>query len=113
MTLARYMILPVVITLPGSATDQWDNPVDDWDAATSTATTGWLAQNTTDEPAALGRSESLTFDAVLMLEPDEQINAKARVTVDGDAYEVAGRPTLARTPRGLHHIEVPLRSATG
>jgi hypothetical protein len=52
---------------------------------------------------------------VAFLLPGEQIDASDKITVDGQAFEVAGQPWPARNPRtqAVSHIEVNLRRVAG
>lgn len=44
------------------------------------------------------------------LPPDVTVEADDRIESDDGVFEVDGRPNVARTPRGPHHLEVRLRT---
>ncbi len=56
--------------------------------------------------ASRGRGASIWR---LFLLPDIAIGPTDRVVVDGESFEVDGRPDVLATPRGPHHIEARLR----
>lgn len=113
MSIDGFYTLDVTILRAGQATDGFGNSTADWLHPTSTSTQGWLAQVATQEPTQLGRPAVVTTADVLFVGPDVVIDNGDRVVVDSTTYEVNGRPRAARTPGGVHHLEVPLRSAVG
>lgn len=54
--------------------------------------------------------DTVTSDWRVFLPPEAAISAYDRVEVDGEMYEVVGRPARLRTPRGVHHVEARLRA---
>ena len=78
--------------------------------STATYTTasyrGWLQQ--TDSVEVNTGRQVVTSRWLLFLPAEAVISESDRVTVDGDTFEVAGRPDRVKTPRGVHHLEVRL-----
>lgn len=64
----------------------------------------------TDSAELLADRDTVTTRWRLFLPAEAVIDAWARVEVDGELFDVIGRPTLERTPRGPHHVEALLRA---
>jgi hypothetical protein len=107
------MVVPVTILRPTVTTGVYGDENRDWSNPTTTTTTGWLGPVSSSEPVERGRDQLVTTTDVLMLEPTEAVDVIDRIIVDGITYEVNGHPVRARTPRGVHHLEVPLRAVEG
>lgn len=105
------LVRDVTIVHPGSTTDRYSNTVANWDTATRTIASGWLAQR--DATEVLDGRDALVTTLVLFLDAGTDITGRDRVDVDGITYEVVGNPLLAWTPRGAHHLEVVLRTVEG
>jgi len=101
----------VTIVRAGTATSRYGDTAKDWTTSTSTTTRGWISQRGSDEDPANREAEIGTW--VLFVGPDETITGRDRVIWNGTTFEVVGPPTLAYTPRGLHHHEVTLRVVDG
>jgi len=109
MPLAGFLVRSVAIISPATAVDRYGNEVTDWAGASVTLTSGWVAQRQTSEEVD-GERQAQTTGTVLFLAADTVIGARDRVVVDGiHTFEVSGAPHRAWTPRGEHHVEVPLR----
>lgn len=111
MTLEYFRTYPVTILHPGSVTDRYHHVAPDWATATATTVNAWVAQRTSSE-FDQGRV-TITTSLGLFLDASAAIAPGDRVLVDGDTWEVDGRPLPARTPQGVHHLEVSLRMVTG
>lgn len=101
----------VTIVSPVEETDRYGSTVKSWDTTTSTVIRGRIRQRSTTESGD-GR-EARTSTHVLFCLPSVTIGAMDRVTCDGVAYEVDGRPLPAKGGSGVHHLEVPLRTVEG
>lgn len=53
---------------------------------------------------------TVTSTWLLFLPDSAEVTAHDRVEVDGEPFEVVGRPARRTTPRGLHHLEAELRA---
>lgn len=53
--------------------------------------------------------ETVTSEWRLFLPPEAVISAQDLVEVDGERFEVMGRPARESSPRGTHHVEALLR----
>lgn len=111
MTVEALMVRDVTILSAASSTDRYGNPTNDWAAATSTATKGWLAQQARDE--VLGNRDAQTSGWVVYLPAGTVIDGSDRVVVDGQTFEVDGPPNRAWSPRGEHHVEAALNVVEG
>lgn len=103
--------MAVTILRPATSTDRYGNVIPDWTGATSTAVDAWISQRASTEAEA-GR-DTVATTLGMFVDADVDIEAGDRVVVDGETWEVDGRPLRARTPRGVHHLEVGLRTVTG
>jgi head-tail adaptor len=111
VTLTSLLVHDVVILTAGSGTDRYGATVKDWATATSETVKGWVSQRSATEDH--GNREAEVSDWVLYLHPGTDITAKNRVTWSGITFEVDGPPNPAWSPRGEHHLEVPLRVVAG
>lgn len=111
MSLTSLLVRTAVIQTASTTVDRYNNTVLDWTSPTSTATTVWIAQTATSED--LDHRDG-TVDTVIATFPaGTVITAYDRVVIDGQTYEVDGKPNRAWTPRGEHHVEVVLREIVG
>lgn len=90
-----------------SGTDDWGRAVETWPEP-GVDVRGRLelatgAEETDDQDVQTSRWR-------LFLKPDVTISGRDRVRADGVTYEVDGPPTVQRTPRGPHHLQVSLRA---
>lgn len=113
MSIDGFYTLPVTVLRATAGTPKYGNTTLDWTSPTSTATYGWLAQRGSTEPVATGRSSIVITDQVLFLPSDTDVTERDRIEVDGRTYAVTGIPVRARTPQGVHHLEVALRAVEG
>lgn len=111
MSLASLLIHDITILTPLDVENRYGGTDRIWDGATETAARGWVSQRSTTEEI-VGR-EAQVSDWVLFLHPEATITGLDRVRWGSITFEVAGEPLPAWTPRGQHHIEVPLRLVDG
>jgi hypothetical protein len=111
VSIQALLVHDVVIVTAATTTGRYGDAVKDWDGATRTTVKGWLARKNQQE--VNGTREAEVYDSVLFLAADATITGADRVEWQGGTYEVAGPPNQAWTPRGEHHLEVPLRRVDG
>jgi hypothetical protein len=111
MPINTFLVHDVTIVYPGYSTDRYGNLAKNWSTATSVETLGWFNQRNTVEDD--NQREGTETDAILFLEPDETISEFDRVIFREQTYEVFGKPKLAGTPRGTHHLEIDLKLYQG
>lgn len=111
MTLTSLLVHDVTILTPSTDTDRYNDAVKDWGDATETGVKGWVSQRTQTEDH--DQREAQVSGWILYLHPDASITGKDRIVWEGITFEVDGPPNPAWTPRGEHHLEVPLRVVTG
>lgn len=111
MAFADLLTVPVTVITPGTVTDTNNDDLDEWATATTRDTLGWPYQ--TDMQEVVGNRDATVTSTQLFLAATDPINSNDRVTIDGTTYEVIGQPRRARTPRGVHHVEVNLTAVTG
>ena len=99
-----------VVRRNAGAEDRYGNATDEWAAGVEHPAR--LTQVAGSEATA-GRDAQIS-DWKLYLEADVEIDGSDRVVdEDGRTFEVVGPPTVARTPRGVHHVEARLRHIEG
>lgn len=69
---------------------------------------GWLQQTESVE-VQTGRQVVTSQHLLFIRDPQAPVTESSLAVVDGDTFEVAGRPDRVKTPRGVHHLEVRLR----
>lgn len=111
MTFTSLLVHDVTLIAPGTGAGRYGDAVKDWTTATEVDTKGWVAR--TGQNEVNGDREAQVSEWVLFLHPEETITGAYRVRWSGLTFEVDGPPMPAWTPRGEHHIEVPLRVVTG
>ena len=111
MSLANLLVRDVTILRAGTGTDRYGNAVLNWATATSSTMTGWLARDS--EAKIEGDRDELQTTWTLRLPALTDITGYDRVVIDGTTYEVFGAPNHPWTPRGEHHVRVPLRLVQG
>lgn len=111
MSLKALLARDVVIQTGTPTTDRYNNTTLDWSAPRERQAKAWLAQQSTIENHqqrdATVTSVSATFEV------SAELDARERVVVDGQVYEVDGLPNVAHTPRGPHHVEASLKAVVG
>ena len=112
MSLATLAVRDVTILSPGSVLDARGDTVESWEDATSTAAKGWLGRTAEAETPSPGR-DPLRSEWTLRFLAGTPIDGRCRVEIDGEMFEVQGDPNRAWTPRGEHHVRVPLRKVVG
>lgn len=112
MSVESLMVQPVVLLKPALVADRNGNQVPNWEAATQTATVGWLAQTSATELIEPGRDGGMS-SWLLYLPAGTIIDRTYRVRSAGATYDVDGPVNRAPTPRGEHHVEVRLRRTEG
>lgn len=111
MALTNLFVHDVTILHPESGVDANGFTRKAFDDLTGEDVKGWITQAGSSE--ARGDREAQTSTWTLVLPSDVPIAATDRVVWQGVTFEVDGAPNLARTPRGAHHTEVPLRVVDG
>jgi hypothetical protein len=111
VTFPSLLVHDVTILTPGSDTSRYGDTVKDWSTATSTTVKGWVSQRNAAEDR--DHREAQISGWVLFLHSDTTITGFDRVTWSGITFEVDGPVNPAWSPRGEHHLEVPLRVVTG
>lgn len=111
MSLTALLVHDVTVVVPGAATSRYGDAIKDWATATRTSMKGWVARTATSE--VHGDREAQVSEWKLYLPAGTVIDGGDRVEWQGTTFEVEGPPTHAWTPRGEHHLEVPLRVAAG
>jgi hypothetical protein len=76
-----------------------------------TAVRGWVTQQSSTE--VVDGREAQVSSWVAFLPADVDVVGVDRVTWSGVTFEVDGAPRRAWTPRGEHHVEVPLKVVDG
>lgn len=119
----------VTLVEPGEGDPDHGVATDDWgDAATRVEDVpGWMQQRRTSETHEPGRDPVVSGWTLFMPlthlvhagedDPPEvtviEITKRHRVEWDGHTFAVDGDPRRPATPRGPHHLEVPLVLVTG
>jgi head-tail adaptor len=111
VTLTSLLVHDVTILTAGTTTNRYGDAEKDWSDPTEETVKGWVSQSTQSEDHE--QREAQVSDWVLYLHPDVTISGANRVQWEGITFEVEGPTRPAWTPRGVHHLEVPLRVVTG
>lgn len=111
MSLTSLLIHDVTIITPIDVENRYGGTDRSWEGATEVEVKGWISQRSTSE-VIVGREAQIS-EWVLFLHPDATITGLDRVRWNATTFEAAGEPLPAWTPRGQHHIEVPLRLVDG
>lgn len=111
MTLQSLLVHDVTILTAAASTSRYGDSEPDWATAASAAVKGWISQRSTSEDTDHRTAE--ISDWILYLDTGTTITAANRVTWSGITFEVAGPVNPAWSPRGEHHLEVPLRVVDG
>lgn len=101
----------VVIIRAARVEDPYGDVELDWANATRTVTTGWLSQGSSVE-LLVARDTVVTVSQVY-LPKEADVDRQDRLEVDGELYDIVGKPNLAHSPRGPHHLEVTVREVLG
>lgn len=108
MAIDTFFVHPVTIITPGTTTDRYNNTVDDWGVgATEVDENWWVNQLSSFEQ--LGNRDTTVTSMIGFAPKESTISPISRVRIDGTVYEVDGAPKEAKTPSGVHHIEVILK----
>lgn len=92
-----------------TATDSYGNVVPGFDAPVDIS--GRLEIDTGSEEDT--DRESAVHKATWYCQPTVDIHHLDRLVIDGNTWQVDGPPSVARSPRGAHHLEVRLRWVEG
>lgn len=111
MTLTSLLVHDVTILTAATETNRYGDTEKDWTNPTSTTVKGWVSQRSQIEDH--DQREAQVSDWILYLHPDAAITGDNRVQWEGITFEVEGPVNPAWSPRGVHHLEVPLRVVTG
>lgn len=79
----------------------------DYDNGTTDTTVGWLHQLTEAERTSSTR-DAVTATHVLRAPADARIRPYDRIRVDGETFDLDGKPARARRPGESHHLRVSL-----
>lgn len=109
MGLTSLLVHDVTILRPAAATDA--NGFTVKGATTSASVKGWVTQLTSTEDRN-GREAQVSAWR-LFCHPDTVILGTDRIQWGSTVFEVDGAAQHAWTPRGEHHVEVPLRVVDG
>ncbi len=110
MTITDLLTQTVTVQTHGAgAADEYGNATDTWSAGVQHK--GRVEQRNATEITVDGDVQR--SDWLLFLGPEVAIGGRDRVTADGRTFEVVGPPSVARTPRGPHHLEANLRHVSG
>lgn len=99
----------VTVTQPAGR-DAWG---DVQTSDTTVSVTGCFWQPRGSQEETFGGRDLVTADAAVFMPPGTDIRPTSRVTFEGVAYEVHGKPALHHTPAGPHHYEVQLTEIRG
>lgn len=94
-----------VVSRPFAGVDEYGNPT--MGPEVRVAYPARLEQTGSEEITT--DRDTVISDWRIFFPPEAVISALDRVEVEGEAFEVVGRPARQRTPRGLHHVEARLR----
>lgn len=72
---------------------------------------GWVAPSVADENATDRETRLSEYDVALPA--DTSVDATGRIEYEGRLHEVIGRPRVANTELGAHHIELVMRVVEG
>lgn len=112
MSLARLMVHDVTIVRATYTTDPRGDPEPEWGTgATRRTVKGWVSQRGTTEVAV--NREALLSSWVAYLPAGTDVTGRDRLEWRGTTFLIAGVPNHADTPRGPHHVEVPLTVVEG
>lgn len=109
MSLRSLLVHDVTVVVASTATDGNGFTKKTW--TTGDTLRGWITQQSSTE--VLDGREAQVSSWVLFVETAATVEGVDRVTWDGLTFEVDGTPRRAWTPRGEHHVEVPLRVVDG
>jgi head-tail adaptor len=114
-------LLPHLVDVehPGSTTDRYDNPVDDWTPGNTSHAdvAAWLQQNTSAEDT--DQRSAQIGEWLMLCNPFDidgnplTVYGTARVHWQGLDLEVIGPPGPAYTPAEFHHYEIRLKAVEG
>ena len=111
MGLTSLLVHDVGIVTAGTTTSRYGDAEKDWSTATTSTVKGWVSQRSAAEDR--DHREAQASDWILYLHPGTTITPFNRVTWSGITFEVDGPVNPAWSPRGEHHLEVPLRVVAG
>lgn len=111
MGLTSLLVHDVTILRPGTTTDDNGFTVKNWSSPTETTVKGWVSQQGSSEDRDGREAQVSTW--TLFLHADTVVAGGDRVEWGSTTFEVDGAPQRAWTPRGEHHVEVPLRVVNG
>lgn len=112
MSLASLLVRTATVITPRATTDDRGDEVTTWVAATEQTVKCWIGRKSEGESFTPGR-DALAEQVAARMPAGTVIDGRCRVRIDGELYEVDGEPNRAWTPRGEHHVRVPLRRVAG
>lgn len=110
-----FFVDDVDIITPVLTTDSRGATVSTWNNSTEVHTKGWMSQtdaSSVDNELKSNRDGTNTTWR-LFLDKQTILDNRCRIRYLGELYEVNGRPHMAKTPNGPHHLEVPLKLVEG
>lgn len=102
---------------PTEGTDRYNDVSRTYGTTLTETVDGWISQRSASE--IIDNRNAEIGEWVAFIRPGPQVDATWRVrwhdpSLDVDrTFEIVGPPTPAHTPRGPHHIELPLREVRG
>lgn len=111
MSFEALLVHDVTILTATSSESRYGDTEKNWTDPTESTVKGWVSQRSQLEDH--DQREAQVSDWVLFLHPDATISGANRVRWEGITFEVEGPVNPAWSPRGVHHLEVPLRVVTG
>lgn len=102
---------------PTATTDRYNDTVYTWPEVATDSVDGWLSQRSASE--VIDNRNAEIGEWVAFIRPGPEVDTTWRVRWHDDSldrdrtFEVVGPPTPAHTPRGPHHLELPLREVRG
>lgn len=106
------MVHDVAIVTPAIVTNRYQDEVPDWDNVTRQHLKGWVAQQSRGEVHQANR-DALVSQWVARLPLDADLDGRKRLEAHGLTFEVVGRPNVAKTGRGPHHVHAQLELVEG
>lgn len=112
MSIDRFFDRTVEIIHPAEITGYGAGIERDYANGTSEFTTGWLHQLTEAERTTSTR-DAVTATHVLRAPVTAPIRPYDRIRVDGETFDLDGKPATARRPGEPHHLRVSLAYVDG
>lgn len=110
-----FFVDDITIITPAIGTDTRGAAKYVWTNATEVNKKGWMAQSNASavEDDLRPNRDGTSTTWRLFIPKESVLDNRCRIRYLGDLYEVVGRPHMAKTPAGNHHLEVPLKLVEG